>query len=53
MSSEGRQDDARRWLAQGRDDLEAAEALVSVGKHAQASFLAQRLIAQVAGLLST
>lgn len=34
--------DARRWLAQGWDDLDAAEVLLERGKHAQASFYAQQ-----------
>lgn len=42
MSVERLERDARRWLFQSQDDLEAAEALVAAGKHAQAAFLAQQ-----------
>ncbi len=42
MSVERLSADARRWFRQAEDDLEAAEVLVSAGKYAQASFLAQQ-----------
>lgn len=42
MSVERLDADARRWFHQAKDDLEAAEVLVSARKHAQASFLAQQ-----------
>ncbi len=42
MSVERLEAEARRWLAQAADDLEAAQALVAVGKNAQAAFLAQQ-----------
>lgn len=42
MSVERLERDANRWFLQARDDLEAAEALVNVGKNAQAAFLAQQ-----------
>lgn len=42
MSVERLERDANRWYLQARDDLEAAEALVHVGKNAQAAFLAQQ-----------
>lgn len=42
MSIERLKQDARRWLTQAVDDLEAAEALVAATKNAQAAFLAQQ-----------
>ena len=42
MSVEGLRAEAQRWLRQAQDDKEAAEALVSVRKYAQAAFLAQQ-----------
>lgn len=43
MSTEPLELEARRWLHQAGDDLEAAaEALVAAGKYAQAAFLAQQ-----------
>ena len=42
MSVEQLRRDAHRWLLQARDDLEAAQVLVSAGKHAQAAFLSQQ-----------
>ena len=42
MSVERREREAGRWLSQARDDLEAAEALIGAGKHAQAAFMAQQ-----------
>jgi len=42
MSVERLEAEARRWLVQAADDLEAAEALLAVGKNAQAAFLAQQ-----------
>lgn len=42
MSVERLEGEARRWLAQAVDDLEAAQALAGIGKNAQAAFLAQQ-----------
>lgn len=42
MSAERLEAEARRWLLQAADDLEAAQALVGAGKNAQAAFLAQQ-----------
>lgn len=42
MSIERLEQEAKRWLLQAMDDLEAAEALVTVNKYAQAAFLAQQ-----------
>ncbi len=42
MSVERLEAEARRWLRQATDDLEAAEALAAVGKNAQAAFMAQQ-----------
>ncbi len=42
MSAEGLELEARRWLAQAVDDLEAAQVLLDGGKNAQAAFLAQQ-----------
>lgn len=42
MSVERLEQEARRWLSQARDDLEAAVVLVAAGKNAQAAFLAQQ-----------
>jgi HEPN domain-containing protein len=42
MSVERLEAEARRWLVQAEDDLEAADALAAVGKNAQAAFLAQQ-----------
>jgi len=42
MSVERLELEAGRWLRQAQDDLEAAEALVSASKFAQAAFLAQQ-----------
>jgi HEPN domain-containing protein len=42
MSVERLDADARRWLRQAEDDLDAARALVRASKFAQAAFLAQQ-----------
>jgi len=42
MSEEKLAREARRWLLQAMDDLEAAEALRQAGKYAQAAFFAQQ-----------
>lgn len=42
MSVERLEQEAKRWLSQAKDDLEAAEALVLASKNAQAAFLAQQ-----------
>ncbi|WP_337845288.1 HEPN domain-containing protein [Thermus sp.] len=41
MSAEKRRLEAKRWLPQAREDLEAG-LLLQAGKHAQAAFLAQQ-----------
>ncbi len=42
MSKEKQQREAKRWYQQGLDDLEAAQALASAQKFAQACFYAQQ-----------
>jgi HEPN domain-containing protein len=42
MSVERLEADARRWLRQGEDDLDAVRILIAAGKFAQAAFLAQQ-----------
>jgi HEPN domain-containing protein len=42
MSVERLEREARRWLAQATDDLDAARTLVNAGKNAQGAFLAQQ-----------
>lgn len=42
MSVEKQQLEARRWLRQADDDLEASRALEVAGKYAQAAFFAQQ-----------
>ncbi len=42
MSEEKLAREADRWLRQAADDLEAAQALMSAAKYAQAAFLAQQ-----------
>ncbi len=42
MSVERLDADARRWVLQAEDDLQAAHALIAAGKFAQAAFLAQQ-----------
>jgi HEPN domain-containing protein len=42
MSADKLQKEATRWLAQARDDLEAAQGLCDLGKNAQAAFYAQQ-----------
>ncbi|MCX2728002.1 HEPN domain-containing protein [Thermomicrobium sp. 4228-Ro] len=42
MSVEKRRREAKRWLRQAEDDLEAAHALFVAGKYAQACFFAQQ-----------
>lgn len=45
------QDEARRWLEQARNDLEAARALTASGFHAQACFMAQQAAEKAAKAL--
>ncbi|BDG17737.1 HEPN domain-containing protein [Thermus brockianus] len=40
MSVEKQREEGQRWLAQARDDWETGQALLEVGKFAQAAFLA-------------
>ncbi|APD10462.1 MULTISPECIES: HEPN domain-containing protein [Thermus] len=40
MSVEKRREEGQRWLAQAQDDWETGQALLEVGKFAQAAFLA-------------
>lgn len=42
MSVERLDADAKRWVLQAEDDLQAADALIAAGKFAQAAFLAQQ-----------
>ncbi|WP_105317428.1 HEPN domain-containing protein [Thermus tenuipuniceus] len=42
MSVEKRRLEGERWLLQAEDDLEAGRVLLTVGKHAQAAFMAQQ-----------
>jgi HEPN domain-containing protein len=42
MNVERLEQEARRWLSQAQDDVEAARVSVAAGKHAQAAFLAQQ-----------
>lgn len=42
MSEEKLRNEARRWYAQALDDLDAAQALFTVGKYAQTCFYAQQ-----------